>query len=95
MRSRYSAYVLELEPYLLRSWHEETRPPQLDLGHEPRAVWIGLEINKHVLTDATHAIVEFIARYRVGGRAHRLHEISRFVLDEGRWVYLDGQFPEK
>jgi SEC-C motif-containing protein len=36
------------------------------------------------------AEVEFVARYRVGGRAHRLHETSRFVHEDGRWYYVDG-----
>lgn len=43
--------------------------------------------------------VEFVARYRVDGRGHRLHEVSRFVREHGdgsgtaRWFYLDGSFP--
>ncbi|MEI8034756.1 MAG: YchJ family metal-binding protein, partial [Betaproteobacteria bacterium] len=36
-------------------------------------------------------VVEFIARYRKQGRAYRLHEVSRFVCQEGRWFYIDGQ----
>jgi SEC-C motif domain protein len=40
------------------------------------------------------ATVEFVARYKIGGRAHRLHEISRFVREQGRWFYVDGSFPE-
>ena len=42
-----------------------------------------------------HAIVEFVARYRVGNRAQRLHETSRFVREGGRWYYLDGEFPDR
>jgi SEC-C motif domain protein len=34
--------------------------------------------------------VEFVARYKVNGRAHRLHEISRFVREAGKWLYVDG-----
>ena len=30
MRSRYSAYVLKLEDYLLATWHPDTRPRQLE-----------------------------------------------------------------
>ena len=40
--------------------------------------------------DATHATVEFVARSKLGGRAHRLHETSRFVREDGRWFYVDG-----
>ena len=45
--------------------------------------------------DQDHASVEFVARYKVKGRAHRLHEVSRFVREGGRWFYLDGSFPER
>ena len=93
MRSRYSAYVLGLEPYLLATWHPDTRPKHLDLHTEPRAKWLGLEIKRHVLTGPDSAIVEFIARYRLDGRANRLHEASRFVREDDRWLYVDGEFP--
>jgi uncharacterized protein YchJ len=40
--------------------------------------------------DADHAEVEFVARSRLAGRGQRLHERSRFVREEGRWFYVDG-----
>ncbi len=93
MRSRYSAFVLQLESYLLATWHPATRPASLDLASEPATQWIGLTVKRHAQADETHAMVEFVARYKVNGRAHRLHEVSRFVRSEGRWFYLDGEFP--
>ncbi len=95
MRSRYSGYVLALEPYLLATWHTSTRPPSLDLSGDGNLRWLGLEIKKHASTGTDNAIVEFVARYRVDGRAHRLHETSRFLREDGHWYYLDGEFPEK
>jgi SEC-C motif-containing protein len=92
MRSRYSAYVLKLEPYLLATWHPGTRPESLDLAAD-NAKWLELEVKKHSPQDPNHATVEFVARYKIGGRAHRLHEISRFVRENGRWLYVDGEFP--
>ena len=90
MRSRYSAYVHRLETYLLATWHTSTRPspPLFDRANNPR--WLGLEIKRHETTGSDSAIVEFVARYRIGGRAHRLHESSRFVREDGRWFYVDG-----
>jgi len=90
MRSRYSAYVHRLETYLLATWHTGTRPssPLFDRADNPR--WLGLEIKRHETTGSDSAIVEFVARYRIGGRAHRLHESSRFVREDGRWFYVDG-----
>jgi SEC-C motif-containing protein len=94
MRSRYSAYVLGLEPYLLATWHASTRPPTLDLASERHTRWLGLEVRRHALTDEYSAVVEFVARYKLGGRAHRLHECSRFLRTAGQWYYLDGDFPD-
>ncbi len=92
MRSRYSAYVLKLEDYLLATWHPGTRPATLDLAAGP-ATWLGLEVKKHTMESAERATVEFVARYKIGGRAHRLHEVSHFVREAGLWYYVDGEFP--
>lgn len=93
MRSRYSAYVLKREDYLLASWHRSTRPTALRLNaQQPPPSWLGLDIRQHESSDNDHASVEFVARYRLGGgRAQRQHEISRFVREDGRWYYVDGE----
>ena len=88
MRSRYSAFVLERAGYLLATWHASTRPATLSF--EPDARWLGLEVRAHVSTGPDDAEVEFVARMRVAGKAVRLHERSRFVLEAGRWFYVDG-----
>lgn len=89
MRSRYSAYVLDELDYLLATWHPRTRPARLDPN--PAGLrWLGLEVRRHWPQDETHSSVEFVARYKQGGRATRLHETSRFERLEGRWVYVDG-----
>jgi SEC-C motif-containing protein len=90
MRSRYSAYVLENESYLLATWHPATRPVDLELRQAPRPKWLGLAIKGAGNVDSDHAWVEFVARYKIGGRACRLHETSRFERIDGRWFYLDG-----
>ncbi len=91
MRSRYSAYVLGLEQYLLATWHPSHRPASMALDTEPRTQWLGLSVKRHS-ADGDQAEVEFVARYRIQGRATRLHETSRFVREQGRWFYLDGEF---
>lgn len=92
MRSRYAAYVLKLTPYLLATWHETTRPAELSMEDEPTR-WLGLDVRQHVAKENT-ATVEFVARYKVNGRAFRLHEISRFMREGQRWYYVDGQILE-
>lgn len=89
MRSRYAAYVLDRRDYLLASWHTSTRPAELP-PPEPGLRWLGLDVRRHLRTDDDHATVEFVARSKLGGRAHRLHEVSRFVREGGRWFYVDG-----
>lgn len=92
MRSRYSGYVLARKDYLLRTWHESTRPETLDLNDAGTVRWLGLKIVRTEAggPDDARGVVEFVARYKVGGKAHRLHEISRFVREGGEWFYLDG-----
>ncbi|MDR7297732.1 SEC-C motif-containing protein [Pelomonas aquatica] len=89
MRSRYSAFVLDLPDYLRATWHASTRPAEL-APPEPGLKWLGLAVKQSVLQDADHGTVEFVARSKLGGRAHRLHEVSRFVREGGIWFYVDG-----
>lgn len=92
MRSRYSAYVLERSDYLLATWHPDTRPRDLDLFAGGRPRWLGLKLRRHEVIGPDEALVEFIARYRIGGQAAvRQHELSRFFRQDGRWYYVDGQ----
>lgn len=96
MRSRYSAYVRGDADYLMATWHPETRPAALDLDTSGATRWLGLSIKRHAQHDDDHATVDFVARYRIGGGAAvRLHEISRFVRIDGRWLYVDGAFPAR
>jgi SEC-C motif-containing protein len=93
MRSRYSAYVLGLVPYLEATWHPSTRPAALTL--EPGLRWLGLQVRAHHSAGADSATVEFVARSKLGGRAHRLHETSRFVREGGHWLYVDGDLHDR
>jgi SEC-C motif domain protein len=88
MRSRYSAYVVGDLAYLLGTWHASTAPGDLELAPTQ---WLGLEVLSAAQTGEA-GVVEFVARYKVNGRAERMHEISRFAATEqGRWLYIDGQ----
>jgi SEC-C motif-containing protein len=90
MRSRYSAFVLNLPDYLLATWHPDTRPAELELDEAMQ--WLGLEI---IRTDAggpfdATGIVEFIAHYRLLNQSGFQREVSEFVREDGRWYYLDA-----
>ncbi|HYW56242.1 MAG TPA: YchJ family metal-binding protein [Polaromonas sp.] len=89
MRSRYTAFVMERADYLLATWHTSQRPPSI--AFEPGVKWLGLEVRQHRQLDNTHSEVEFVARQKLPGKpALRLHELSRFVNEQGRWYYVDG-----
>ncbi len=90
MRSRYSAFAVRDEGYLLRTWHPSTRPP--GVAFDPATRWTRLEILGGSGGSAFHGegTVEFRAHYTERGRAGELHENSRFVRQDGAWTYLDG-----
>ena len=91
MRSRYCAYVLCNEQYLLATWHPNTRPDSIPFSKDQK--WLGLSVIDARPTGEHSAEVEFIARSRVSNTAaQRLHERSRFVREAGRWLYVDGDF---
>ena len=94
MRSRYSAYALELPEYLLATWHPDSRPSSLDLSKEPAIKWIGLTIKLVKPEQDNKATVEFIARYKLSGKAYHLHELSEFIKLDRRWYYLSGNQPD-
>jgi SEC-C motif domain protein len=89
MRSRYCAFVLCNEPYLLATWHPSTRPGSVSFNSQQK--WLGLRIIDASATGTDSAEVEFVARSRVSNAAAvRHHERSRFVRENGRWLYVDG-----
>jgi SEC-C motif domain protein len=110
MRSRYTAFKMQQEDYLRATWHPSTRPVEPIVDTKERVQWLGLEIKSDLRLrkrqselpdDPDKDTVEFVARYKVNGRAYRLHEISRFVREpdpavggKPRWFYLDGTFPD-
>ncbi|MBD8531709.1 hypothetical protein IFT83_17185 [Massilia sp. CFBP 13647] len=110
MRSRYTAYTQRNENYLRATWHPSTRPHDAILDPDEQLRWLGLEIKSalrlrqrkaELPQDPDSDTVEFVARFKVGGRAHRLHELSRFLREpdpeiggQRRWFYLDGTFPK-
>jgi SEC-C motif-containing protein len=93
MRSRYTAYTQGREDYLLHTWHPSTRPELLRLAEASAVRWLGLRILRveDGGTGDAEGRVEFVARHKLGGKASRLHEISRFVREDGQWLYLDGE----
>ncbi len=91
MRARYTAYVLENNDYLRASWHPDSRPQNLNI--QPGAIrWLGLEIRSTRGGQAgdSSGRVEFVARFEQQGIRDQVHEDSRFIFENGRWWYMDG-----
>ena len=90
MRSRYTAYVIGDNKYLLATWHPSTKPSTLELPMDLK--WQSLKIKSATKGQQgnTTGTVEFVAVSKAGGRAHRLCEDSRFVFEDGLWFYVDG-----
>ena len=91
MRSRYTAYTLGREDYLSATWHPTTR--RQDLALDENVKWLELKIVRvrEGGPQDKEGLVEFVARYKIGGRAHRMQETSRFVRRNGRWFYVNGE----
>lgn len=90
MRSRYCAYSLAKNEYLITSWHKSTCPQSVEI--DKGIQWTRLMI-KRVMAGTAIDIegqVEYVAIFKMNGKAHRLHENSRFLKESNRWLYVDG-----
>ncbi len=90
MRSRYTAYVVGNVNHLLGSRHLSTRPDHIDPANFPK--WCGLEIisTEEGGSGDDRGIVEFKASFLSENSIRTLHEKSRFVKENGKWFYVDG-----
>lgn len=91
MRSRYSAFVTKNDAYLLHTWQQSQRPQTIDF--EPNIKWLGLKVKntKSGLALDNEGWVEFVARYKVSGKAERIEELSYFVKEDEQWLYVRAE----
>lgn len=92
MRSRFTAYAMQNDAYLLQTWDATKRPALIDFSKED-VEWTKLEVltTKKGTEKDSKGIVEFKAYYMQGNEAYVMNEISRFTKQAGRWLYLDGK----
>ena len=92
MRSRYSAYSLQLGRYLFKTWHKTTRPSLQTLLQADDSEWLGLKIVKteQGMEQDDTGIVAFIATYSRQKQIMQFSETSYFEKVNGRWVYVEG-----
>lgn len=92
MRSRYTAFVFHRRDYLLATWHPATRPAALEFDVKTPIKWVSLTVLRVEggREQDAEGVVEFVARFKVHGKAEKLHEISRFAREQQCWRYLAG-----
>jgi len=91
MRSRFVAYKLDETAYIKSTWHSSTRPEEIN--SDSTLAWTHLEIidAPSVPVKSVDAYVEFKAWFIQSGVLGHMHERSRFVLENERWFYIDGE----
>jgi SEC-C motif-containing protein len=84
--------VLNNGAYLHRTWHSQTRPNKKSLMQLEATEWQGLQIlrTEQGLETDNQGIVEFIASFQVQDQIQQMQETSRFLRENGRWVYVDA-----
>ena len=91
MRSRYSAYTLNLANYIYETWHPSTRPTLSSLKNN-NALWIKLIVNNAVASkNNDEAFIDFNAFYQINDQLFNMHEISHFLKIKNLWLYVDGK----
>ncbi|MCH1927039.1 YchJ family protein [Shewanella sp. C32] len=97
MRSRYSAFVLQLFDYLLLT-HAADYRADLTIQALVEATpdqWLGLQVFNSEQQD-NNGQVHFCAWFKDGGQIGAIHEVSQFILQHGQWYYTTGeQLPVK
>jgi SEC-C motif-containing protein len=96
MRSRYTAYARQNANYLVATTYpsKRARNELKAISKSFRGIsWVGLEViasDKGGAGDS-EGLVEFRATCTAGREKSGIHEKSRFVREDGRWFYLDGE----
>ena len=95
MRSRYSAYVEHAIDYLIETCTKDEKDKidfQQTKNWSEKSNWLGLKILSAEKGGAEdkEGTVEFEARYEMDGLSENHHEKAKFVKEEGRWLYSEG-----
>ena len=90
MRARYSAHAKNNLDFIMKSWHPDTRPDDVNIVKDwnDQCTWLALNVaNSRKL--GNKGVVEFVALYRQKGQLQQHHEIANFKFEKGQWWYLD------
>lgn len=95
MRSRYTAHVVAVIPYLKKTLAPEARKnfnEQEVRAWATNSEWLGLKIVT-AREGASEATVEFIATYKSDEKVLEHHEVAQFkkASDKKRWFFVEGE----
>ncbi|ENM5882532.1 YchJ family protein [Vibrio metoecus] len=97
MRARFSAHILKNTDFVVNTYHpschaEEDREA---IQESVQSDWLRLEvISAEMGRGNDEGFVHFRAFLAQQGQEYCLEERSRFLNEDGRWYYIDGEFPE-
>ncbi len=94
MRSRYAAYAVGNSRYIMQTTHPDNRDYSTDILRWEEDIlqfcrhtdFLGLHIEAFT-EESEEAFVTFTAKLSSG----EMREKSRFVKQQGRWLYLEGE----
>lgn len=100
MRSRYTAYSQANIDYIKKTMRGSplTNFDATEAKIWAKGVtWLGLKVLKAYQDELNShkGYVEFIARFRENHQPKKLHEVSEFAYEDGRWFYTAGLEPKK
>ena len=96
MRSRYTAYSQTNLEYIMETMKSPAADRFDPVAAKERAkkiTWVELKV-ANSSQDKNRGTVEFYASYTDGNKTHVLHEISDFILEQGKWFYVSGIYPD-
>lgn len=89
MRSRYSAFVMKQNDYLVAT-HWQKSEDDYDFSKEDEISWQRLEVLQ-ASENCNHGVVIFKAYGQDLQGLFCLHETSEFVRKDGAWYYVKGE----
>lgn len=97
MKSRYSAYAMQLPDYIIETTHPDNPAYEKDLANWRVSIesfclatlFLGLEITEHT-HEGNEGYVTFVAKLEQNNKDASFKERSHFLRVNGMWLYHSG-----
>ncbi len=98
MRARYSAHVKKLTQFIIDTYHPSCNAEEFrqDIEESILLDWRKLKVISSHLSKQNHneGFVLFKASYVDHGKIYQLKEHSRFLKENHKWYYIDGEYED-